>query len=103
MRPGRAVVLFIEMQAHAVDLERAIEMRLAVGPYIAQQIRDRRGTKNVSAAQRKIADRAHVLLKLADNAGALAGVIAVVRARRKLVDEKRSILGDEHLHREDSF
>src|SRR5882757_5042847 len=100
---GSGGVLFVEVQADTVDFERAVEARLAVGPRVAQQIRDGGGAKYACAAQRKIADGAYVLLELADNAGAFAGVIAVMRPRRKLVDEQGSILRDEDLDREDSF
>ena len=47
--------------------------------------RDERG-----AAERKSADRAHLLFELTGEAGAFGGVKGVVRARREFVHDQRS-------------
>ena len=44
-------------------------------------------------AEGQVADGADQLLKLAGDAGALAGVVAVVRAGRELVDQQAAIFG----------
>ena len=51
-------------------------------------------------SQWKIANRTDCLLKLAGNTGALTGVIAVVRTRRKLVYQELLIFQHEHLNHE---
>ena len=84
-------MLLIQMQSHTIDFKRAIKSGLAISPDISQQVGNCRGAKNVGTAQRQVADSAHMLLKLADHAGALTRVIAVVRARRKLVDQELAV------------
>ena len=54
-------------------------------------------------AQRQIARGAHSLLKLAGHAAALALVIAVVRARRELVDQQLALASYKNLHAEQAF
>lgn len=90
-RAGR--VFFVEVKADSGNGERFVEARfawLAIGfePKVPEQISDGGGLDDGDISQRKIADGAHALLELAGDAGALAGVVAVVGAGREFVDEQ---------------
>ena len=72
------------METHSADGEGSGKVRLTIriDPYLAEQVDDCRWSDQRRITQRKIAYRAHMLLKLTGHAAALALVIAVVRARR---------------------
>ncbi len=89
---------FVEVKAHAWDGEGGVEAGLARGavwtdPDLAEKVGDGGWLDDFDVAEGKVADGANMLLKLAGHAGALAGVIAVVRARGELVDEEVTIFG----------
>jgi hypothetical protein len=69
-------------------------------PEVAEQVHDRGRTDDTGVAQWEVANRARELLELAGGAGALAGVIRVVRARCELVHEEVAGGGEEQLHRD---
>ncbi len=87
-RPARAVCFSYKCKltsGTASARSNCGSLRSPFQPKITQQVGDRRRPHNPHIAQRQIAHRAHRLLELAGNAAALAGVVAVVRARRQLI------------------
>jgi len=62
-------------------------------PDLAEEVGDGAGLDDIGRAERQVADGADELLKLAGDAGALAGVVAVVRTRREFVDQQVTIFG----------
>ena len=84
--PGAGGVFLIQVQADLGNSQGPLELRFALKPKVTQQIRNRCRTHDPHVAQGEIAHRAHRLLELAGHTTALAGVIAVVRPRRQLID-----------------
>ena len=97
------LMFFVEMQAHSGHSKRQIEPGISFEPDIAEQVGDRGGLHDADVAERQIADRADCLLELAGDAGAFAGVVAVVRARGEFVDKQCSLCGEEHFDREQAL
>src|ERR1700691_6611879 len=94
------LVFLVQVDANPWNGQRAIEMRCVttpssfarggprvIEPEIAEQVGDGGRLYNRHVPQGKVADGAHQLLELAGDAGAFAGVVAVVRARGEFVDE----------------
>src|SRR5262245_6881527 len=97
---GARAALSIEMQADPRLRQRRLEWRRSMLPQLTEQIADGAGPENSRVAERQIADRSHDLLELTRRARDLRLVIRVVGARRKLVDEQRSVREQEYLDRE---
>ena len=79
------------MNANSRLRERRLESRRAVLPELAEQIEDRARPQHARVAERQIAHRANELLELTRRARDFGLVKRVVRTRRELVDEQRSV------------
>ncbi len=100
--------LFVQVELHSRDGKRFIKagltrMSVRVEPDVAEEVDDSGGLDDGGISKGQIADGADVLLKLAGHAGAFAGVITVVRARREFVDEQLGIGGEKHFHGKETF
>ena len=100
--------LFVQVELYARNGKGLIEAGLSgatafVEPDVAEQVDDGGGLNDGCVAQGKIADGPDVLLKLAGDAGAFAGMVAVVGPRRELIDEQVAVGGEEHLNGQQTF
>ena len=86
------------MQFHKWILQGGRPVGLALGPQIPEQVGHGCGRTQLRGAKREAADRAHLLLELACDAGIDREVARIVSARSELVDQEPALRGDEHLH-----
>lgn len=85
-------VFFIQVQADAGNSQSQIEAGsnvwiLRVQPDFSEEIHNRGGLHDRNISQRKIAHSADGLFKLAGDAGAFAGVIAIVRSWSEFIHQ----------------
>jgi hypothetical protein len=88
---GTRSAFSVEVEPYARHGEHALERRFAVCPQLAKQIENRAWPSDARVTEGKIAGSANELLELACRAGDFRLVKGIVRPRRELVDEKRSI------------
>src|SRR6185437_16684363 len=104
---GSWKMLFIKMESHSGNGQRAIETRpdlwICVQPYIAQQIDDSCRLHDRDISQRQVADSPYSLFKLACRVRTLTGVVAVVGPWRQFIDKQVTILRDKHFDRQQPF
>src|SRR6185295_17104152 len=91
-----------EMQLDVGESAGGLPVWLAGFPEIAEQIRHRGGTEEISGAQRQAAYGAELLFELTGEARVESEMAGIVRAGGELVDEEIAAPGQEEFDAEDA-
>src|SRR4051812_870680 len=98
--PGRRFTVQVKFDVGVG--ERRGPVRLTVLPHVAKQVRHRRRLQQFRRPERQSTNRPQLLLELAGPAGVEGEMARVVRPRRQLVRQQRSVTRNEELDAQDA-